>query len=118
MTSLEHERAKGPAECRVMSDSPRRDGADPPVDDRRADTFERGERRRTARPALSDEAKAADSRALKGACECSNQNCWHFRRCKAPGVAYVAKRSASGALSCQLFCRECARTSGGRAERL
>jgi len=94
------------------------DGVDPPLPDRREKTREGRELRRAARPILSDEMKAAAHARAKGVCECSNQNCWHFHRCKAPGVAYLARRSATGVLSCVLFCRECARTAGGRGERL
>lgn len=101
-----------------MSNSSPSDGVDPPVDDLRAKVREDRERRRAARPALRDEMKAAARSRSRGICECSNQNCWHFRQCKAPGVAYLAKRSAAGVVSCVLFCRECARTAGGREERL
>ncbi len=92
------------------------DSVDRPADDGRAESREGPERRRKVRPVFSDEKKAAARARARGICECSNENCWHFRRCKAPGVAYVAKRSATGVLSCVLFCRECARTSGGRVE--
>jgi hypothetical protein len=102
----------------TMTDSTSPDGVDPPLDGRRAKPREGRERRRTARPALSEEMKAAAHLRARGVCECSNQNCWHFRRCKAPGVAYLAQRSATGVVSCMLFCRECARTAGGRGDRL
>lgn len=101
-----------------MSILPQTAAVDPPVDDRRAKAREGPERRRKARPVLSDEMKAAARARARGICECSNPNCWHFHRCKAPGVAYLARRSATGAVSCVLFCRECARTSGGREDRL
>jgi hypothetical protein len=101
-----------------MSNSSPPDDVDPPVEDRRAKARQGRERRRAARVVLSDEMKAAARSRARGTCECSNQNCWHFHQCKAPGVAYLAKRSATGVLSCVLFCRECARTSGGREERL
>jgi hypothetical protein len=94
------------------------DGADPTEHDREAKTRQGPERRRTSRKVISDEMKAAARSRSRGTCECSNENCWHFRRCKAPGVAYLSKRSASGVAMCALFCRECARTAGGRQERL
>src|SRR5579863_7847596 len=83
-------------------------------------TYEGAERRRMRRPALTEAMKAAAFTRAKGICECTNQNCWHFRRCKAPGLTYLGKRSASGALSCSLYCRECARATGpdGSGERL
>jgi hypothetical protein len=102
----------------TMTDSMTPDGDDQPLDRRRAQPREGRERRRTARPVLTDEMKALAHSRSKGICECSNPNCWHFHRCKAPGVAYLAKRSGTGVLSCALFCRECARTAGGRGERL
>src|ERR1039457_3460349 len=101
-----------------MSNSSLPDGVDPAADDRRAKVREGHERRRKVRPVLSDEMKAAAHSRARGICECANQNCWHFHQCKAPGIAYLAKRSATGVVSCGLFCRECARTSGGREERL
>jgi hypothetical protein len=103
-----------------MSNSPPPDGVDLPVDDRRVAhrRTRNSERRRVARSVISDELKAAARARSRGICECSNQNCWHFRKCKAPGVAYMTKRSAKGVISCVVFCRDCARTSGGRAERL
>lgn len=101
-----------------MSNSSLPDGVDHPVEDRQAKAREGRERRRTARPVLSDEMKAAARSRARGTCECANQNCWHFHQCKAPGVTYLAKRSAAGVVSCVLFCRECARTTGGREERL
>ena len=101
-----------------MSNSSLPDGVDPPLDDRRAKAREGRERRRTARPVMSDEMKAAARSRARGTCECSNQNCWHFHKCKAPAVAYVAKRSATRVVSCEFLCRECARTSGGRVGRL
>jgi len=93
-------------------------GVEAPADDRREQVREGSERRRKARPALSDEMKAAARLRSRGICECSNQNCWHFRQCKAPAVAFVDKRSGAGVLSCVLFCRECARTAGGRGQQL
>lgn len=101
-----------------MGDPDPTEGADPHIEDRRAKPREGSERRRKERVALSEELKTAARLRARGICECSNQNCWHFRRCKAPGVAYMPKRSTSGALMCDLFCRECARTWGGRADRL
>lgn len=86
--------------------------------ERQAKEREGPERRRAARIVLSDELKAAARLRAKGVCECSNQNCWHFRQCEAPGVAYMARRSLGGVVSCSLYCRECARTWGGRAGRL
>lgn len=94
------------------------DGVDPPDDHRRATARAGRERRRTLRSELSDEMKTAARSRSMGICECTNQNCWHFHRCKAPGVTYLAKRSDSGVVSCQFFCRECARTAGGRRDRL
>jgi hypothetical protein len=76
------------------------------------------ERRRKTRLELSEEMKAAARARAMGICECSSENCWHFRRCKARGVTFVAKRSATSVVSCSLFCRECARTAGGREARL
>jgi hypothetical protein len=103
----------------TMTRSMSHDGVDPPLDDRRVKNREGRERRRTARPNLSEEMKTAAHARARGVCECSNQNCWHFRRCKAPGVTYLAKRHpATGAVTCMLFCRECARTAGGRGVRL
>jgi hypothetical protein len=101
-----------------MTDAISPDEIDPRTPDRREKSREGRERRRTARPILSEEMKATAHSRSKGICECANQNCWHFHRCKAPGVAYLARRSAAGVLSCMLFCRECARTAGGRGERL
>lgn len=101
-----------------MSNSSSPDGVDPAVEERRVRAREGRERRRAARSVLSDEMKSAARSRARGTCECSNQNCWHFHQCKAPGVAFLAKRSATGVVSCVLFCRDCARTSGGREGRL
>lgn len=102
----------------IVSSSPPPEGVEGTADDRRAKAREGPERRRRPRPVLSDEMKTAARARARGTCECVSDNCWHFRRCKAPAVAFVAKRSATGVVSCVLFCRECARTAGGREERL
>lgn len=103
---------------RCVSSSSQPDGAEPASDDRRAKAREGPERRRKPRPELSDEMEAAARVRARGTCECSNENCWHFHRCKAPAVAYVGKRSATGVVSCVMYCRECARTAGGQEGRL
>ena len=89
---------------------------DPTVNDRRTTIREGCERRRRTRPALSDELKAAAHLRSRGVCECANQNCWHFHQCKAPSVAFLAKRTSAGVLTCIMFCRECARTAAGREQ--
>jgi hypothetical protein len=86
------------------------------VSDRKGAAPEGRERRRRARPVLSDEMKDAARLRSRGVCECSNPNCWHFRNCKAPSVAFVAKRTPAGVLSCIMLCRECARTAAGREQ--
>jgi hypothetical protein len=102
----------------LMSDEVSSSDEDLPADDGQMTIHEGLERRRFQRPVLSPEMKAMASTRAKGICECSNQNCWHYHRCKSRGVAFLAKRSMSGAVSCSLFCRECARTAGGRGDRL
>ena len=82
------------------------------------DLAEGPERRRKVRPELSEAMKAAARLRSRGVCECANPNCWHFHQCKAPAVAFVARRSPVGVLSGVLFCRECARTAGGSEGRL
>lgn len=103
---------------RNVSDASPADGVGPTKDDRQKKGREGSERRRKPRHQLTDEMKTAARKRARGICECTSPNCWHFRQCKAPGVAFVAKRSSAGVASCVLFCRECARTSGGREERL
>jgi len=106
------------AKIRTMMDPVTPSGLDAAVDDRRAKPREGPDRRRTARPELSERMKAAARSRAGGICECSNRNCWHFRRCNTPGVAYLDRLSATGVVWCVLFCRECALTWVGRVNRL
>src|SRR5580692_5572464 len=101
-----------------MSESPPSEEVDTAVSDRRENVREGPERRRKVRPELSEAMKAAARLRSRGVCECANPNCWHFHQCKAPAVAFVARRSPLGVLSGVLFCRECARTAGGSEGRL
>src|SRR5580698_9454119 len=99
-----------------MSESPPSEDVDAEVSDRRENTREGRERRRKVRPELSEAMKAAAHLRSRGVCECANQNCWHFHQCKAPSVAFLAKRTPAGVLTCIMFCRECARTAAGREQ--
>jgi hypothetical protein len=109
--------------ARVLSDD---DGAlegsslqevdDRATGDRRAQPREGSDRRRKARPVFSEEMKASARLRSRGGCECANQSCWHFHKCKARGVAYMARVTSVGVNSCALFCRDCARTAGGREQ--
>ena len=77
------------------------------------------ERRRAPRPIFSDAAKTAARQRAGSKCECENPNCWHYKRCKASGVAYVLRRTtAEGEHLCSLFCRECAKTAARTGVRL
>jgi hypothetical protein len=98
-----------------VSETSKPDGVDASDKDRRTQARVGSERRRKARPELTDEMQTAARLRARGVCECTNQNCWHFRKCKAASVAFMAKRSV---LSCVLYCRECARTEGGREQQL